>query len=80
MSHELNITTIKAEDDFTADSFLATMIREWLLRIAVDSIDIEKVVGFALTKFATVPAGDFRAYAMRPHTCKTGVKEVLVLA
>jgi hypothetical protein len=76
----MNITTIKAEDDFTADSFLATMIREWLLRIAVDSIDIEKVVGFALTKFATVSADDFRAYAMPLYTTKTGAKEVLVLA
>ena len=75
----MNITTIKAEDDFTADSFLATMIREWLLRIAVDSIDIEKVVGFALTKFQATDANDFRAYAMKPYTCKSGVKEVLVL-
>jgi hypothetical protein len=55
-------------------------IREWALQVASDRMDIEKVVELAMTKFESAKAGDFNAYALRPFTTKSGLKEVLVLA
>jgi hypothetical protein len=68
----MNITTITEANEI--------LIREWVLQIADNRIDIEKVVAHALTKFENAQADDFNAYALRPHETCTGNKEVLVLA